>query len=226
MSAMGGMPVQVFPTGGMPRGGPPQPPPPPPPQQQHLLNGNKAATNASDRGKSPQKFEPPPFGCRPEIKIPPNPMATLRPVPKPKPKDDFWVEEYRKERSKSPMVQEEGGHSSETPTAPAAHESAPASSASSSMSPIPTPVLQQSHVQRPVVESERIDTISEAVVSTSIINRCPIPPSSPPPFSPQTCSCFSASSTATGSGIAKVRPVPETGNQRETRVPHAEQPTE
>lgn len=184
--------MQVFPTGGMPRGGPPQPPPPPPPQQQHLLNGNKAATNASDRGKSPQKFEPPPFGCRPEIKIPPNPMATLRPVPKPKPKDDFWVEEYRKERSKSPMVQEEGGHSSETPTAPAAHESAPASSASSSMSPIPTPVLQQSHVQRPVVESERIDTISEAVVSTSIINRCPIPPSSPPflahkpaPASPQ-----------------------------------------
>lgn len=31
-------------------------------------------------------------------------MATLRPVPKPKPKDDFWVEEYRKERSKSPLV--------------------------------------------------------------------------------------------------------------------------
>lgn len=31
-------------------------------------------------------------------------MAALKKVPTPKPKDDFWVEEYRKERSKSPMV--------------------------------------------------------------------------------------------------------------------------
>lgn len=130
-----GMPVQVFPTG-MPK------PPPPPPPQQKLLNGNKAPTNP-DR-KSPQTFEPPPFGCRPEIKIPPNPMATLRPVPKPKPKDDFWVEEYRKERSKSPLVQE--GDST------TANQSAHASS-----SPIPTPPLSNSsvQVQRPSSSSER-----------------------------------------------------------------------
>lgn len=30
-------------------------------------------------------------------------MAALRKVAQPKPKDDFWVEEYRRERSKSPM---------------------------------------------------------------------------------------------------------------------------
>lgn len=42
---------------------------------------------------------------RPEIKIPPNPMAALRKVPAPKPKEVDWSEEFRKERSrsKSPM---------------------------------------------------------------------------------------------------------------------------
>lgn len=142
--------------------------PPPPPPQQKLLNGNKGPS--VERQKSPASFEPPPFGCRPEIKIPPNPMASLRPVPKPKPKDDFWVEEYRKERSKSPMVQEGEGGSCAAP----AHESAnsnctttttsSASPSSSSVSPnqTPTPAQQQSHshVQsRPVVECERLKPV-------------------------------------------------------------------
>lgn len=43
------------------------------------------------------------MGCRPEIKIPPNPMAALKKVPPPKPKEVDWNEEFRKERSKSPM---------------------------------------------------------------------------------------------------------------------------
>lgn len=30
-------------------------------------------------------------------------MASLRKVPKVEPKNDFWIEEYRKERSKSPL---------------------------------------------------------------------------------------------------------------------------
>lgn len=164
-----GMPVQVFPSGGQPKA--PPPPPPPQQQQQKLLNGNKAPTNG-DR-KSPQTFEPPPFGCRPEIKIPPNPMAILRPVPKPKPKDDFWVEEYRKERSKSPMVQGETGSEA------TAHESAtpPQSSVSPTQtqtSPPPPPTqapapaqaqqafVQQSQVARPVIECEPTTRFTEA----------------------------------------------------------------
>lgn len=93
-----GMPVQVFPTG-------PPPPPPVPNKAQLSAPTNNANRSPSPSRKSPQpqSFEPPPLGCRPEIKIPPNPMATLRKVPTPKPKDDFWVEEYKRERSKSPM---------------------------------------------------------------------------------------------------------------------------
>lgn len=92
------MPVQVYPSG---------PPPPPPAPSKSQLN----ATNASNANRSPslprktnQTFEPPPMGFRPEIKIPANPMAALRKVPTPKEKNDYWVEEYRKDRSKSPMV--------------------------------------------------------------------------------------------------------------------------
>lgn len=143
--------------------------PPPPPPQQKLLNGNKAPTSNGVERKSPQSFEPPPFGFRPEIKIPSNPMAALRPVPKPKPKDDFWVEEYRKERSKSPMVQE--GERTEAP----AHQSA-MSPAPASVSPIqttPTPPTNttasaqlnnnNTFVERPVVECERIDRSLETL---------------------------------------------------------------
>lgn len=57
----------------------------------------------SRKSPQPQTFEPPPLGCRPEIKIPPNPMANLRKVAPPKPKEVDWCEEFRKERSKSPM---------------------------------------------------------------------------------------------------------------------------
>lgn len=94
------MPVQVFPTG------PPAPPPPPPKQLPNDVSKNTNGTQRTE--KTPVKnFEPPPMGFRPEIKIPPNPMATLKPAPKPQIKNDFWVEEYKKERSKSPLIQKE-----------------------------------------------------------------------------------------------------------------------
>lgn len=102
-----GMPVQVFPTG------PPAPPPPPPKNQ--LLpnsNGNNGGSRSPADRRSPasQSFEPPPMGFRPEIKIPPNPMARLKPTPKAEPKGEFWKDEYIKERSKSPMnVSSNGG---------------------------------------------------------------------------------------------------------------------
>lgn len=97
-TATHGMPVQVFPTG-------PPPPPPIPSKSQLSAPTNNANRSPSPTRKSPQpqNFEPPPLGCRPEIKIPSNPMATLRKVPTPKAKDDFWVEEYKRERSKSPL---------------------------------------------------------------------------------------------------------------------------
>lgn len=91
------MPVQVFPQG-------PPPPPPAPSKQMQLnaANGNKSPS-MQRKSPQPQTFEPPPFGFRPEIKIPPNPMAGLRKVAPPKPKEIDWSEEFRKERSKSPM---------------------------------------------------------------------------------------------------------------------------
>jgi len=88
----GGMPFQVLP-----------PPPPPPPAQQPTTpktptsNGNSAPRNHNQ----PRHFEPPPMGFRPEIKIPQNPMANLKPTPRPQPQDDFWVEEYKQEKAAS-----------------------------------------------------------------------------------------------------------------------------
>lgn len=101
-----GMPFQVFPTPP-----PPQPQPkanggiPPPPPPANLSAPSKPAGNNNRKSPTPQSFEPPPMGFRPEIKIPTNPMAALKKVPKPQEKNDFWVEEYKKERSKSPMVE-------------------------------------------------------------------------------------------------------------------------
>uniref|UniRef100_A0A336MSD8 CSON005970 protein n=1 Tax=Culicoides sonorensis TaxID=179676 RepID=A0A336MSD8_CULSO len=97
-----GMPFQVFPTG------PPAPPPPPtrqppPQQQQHQENG----TQNGNRQKSPkpqQHFEPPPMGFRPEIKIPQNPMANLKPTPRPQQNDDFWIEEYKSDKAAEPVL--------------------------------------------------------------------------------------------------------------------------
>lgn len=102
MASSVGMPVQVFPTG---------PPPPPPAPAKSQLAPQSAGALRPSPARSPQSFEPPPMGCRPEIKIPPNPIASLRKVPKVEPKNDFWVEEYRKERSKSPMVSADGAPS-------------------------------------------------------------------------------------------------------------------
>ncbi|EAA10227.4 AGAP008812-PA [Anopheles gambiae str. PEST] len=108
----------VFPTG------PPAPPPPPPPTAGRVLpsnGGNRSipppppppgpaqpTASSSDARKSPrpQSFEPPPMGMRPEIRIPPNPMAALRKAPRPQPKNDFWIEEYRREKQQDERPQQ------------------------------------------------------------------------------------------------------------------------
>ncbi|XP_069963289.1 uncharacterized protein [Bactrocera oleae] len=119
-----GMPFQVLPpppppapTGvaGKKLNGTSAPPPPPPPSSSNTLappqNGGgpgsaPGSPNAQRKSPTPQRFEPPPLGFRPEIKIPPNPMAALRKVPPPVEKNNFWKDEYVRDRSKSPMVGE------------------------------------------------------------------------------------------------------------------------
>lgn len=88
------MPVQVFPKG---------PPPPPPVPQKSQLNAPPA--NGTRSPSLPRKSPQPQAFERPDMAniIPTNPMATLKKVGEPKPKNDFWVEEYKRERSKSPM---------------------------------------------------------------------------------------------------------------------------
>ncbi|KAI8121226.1 hypothetical protein CVS40_7649 [Lucilia cuprina] len=124
-----GMPFQVLPPPPPPapgknfNGGSAPAPPPPPPSSSNFSNtgtlapptngggagaGRGSAPNSPSmprKSPTPQRFEPPPMGFRPEIKIPPNPMAALRKVPPPVEKNTFWKDEYVKERSKSPMVE-------------------------------------------------------------------------------------------------------------------------
>ncbi|XP_050320681.1 protein piccolo isoform X4 [Bactrocera neohumeralis] len=119
-----GMPFQVLPpppppapigVAGKKLNGTSAPPPPPPPSSSNTLappqNGGgpgsaPGSPNAQRKSPTPQRFEPPPLGFRPEIKIPPNPMAALRKVPPPVEKNTFWKDEYVRDRSKSPMVGE------------------------------------------------------------------------------------------------------------------------
>ncbi|XP_061400913.1 mucin-2 [Musca vetustissima] len=122
-----GMPFQVLPPTPQPGAGKnlnggcgPAPPPPPPPTSFSNTNNTTASLapqmngqNGAARGSSPsspnmqrkippappsQRFEPPPLGFRPEIKIPPNPMAALRKVPPPVEKNTFWKDEYLKNK--------------------------------------------------------------------------------------------------------------------------------
>uniref|UniRef100_A0A1I8MFX5 Protein piccolo n=1 Tax=Musca domestica TaxID=7370 RepID=A0A1I8MFX5_MUSDO len=106
--------------------GPAPPPPPPPTSFSNMSNTTAAAATLAPhmngggvnggRGSAPnspnmqrkippappsQRFEPPPLGFRPEIKIPPNPMAALRKVPPPVEKNTFWKDEYLKNKGGS-----------------------------------------------------------------------------------------------------------------------------
>ena len=89
------------------------PPPPPPPSMGSLAmgmpfqvfpSGPPVKKNQQSNGSvknSPQTFAPPPMALRPEIKIPVNPMAALKPTPRPQPKNDYWVQEYVEEKMDS-----------------------------------------------------------------------------------------------------------------------------
>jgi hypothetical protein len=89
---MMGVPFQVFPAG--------PPAPPPLPHKQPAPSRDVSSQNgARRRSPQPQNFEPPPMGCRPEIKIPQNPMAALKPTPRPQISDDYWIDEYKNDKA-------------------------------------------------------------------------------------------------------------------------------
>jgi hypothetical protein len=47
------------------------------------------------------------MACRPEIKIPENPMAILKKVPRPQQKDDYWIQEYVENSARNSAPNEE-----------------------------------------------------------------------------------------------------------------------
>lgn len=120
-SLAAGKSLSCTPTVSQPPPTAPVPPPPPPsslntqslPNQGSMMSGTATGTN---RASPAQRFEPPPIGFRPEIKIPSNPMAGLRKITPPVEKNSFWKEEYVKDRSKSPMINDQQERSAETNT--------------------------------------------------------------------------------------------------------------
>ena len=156
------------------------PPPPPPPmgqisqmpfqvlpslpakaanQQQQKLSPTQ--TNGNVR-KSPQTFEsnaPPPMGCRPQIKIPENPMATLRKVPRPQQRDNYWVEEF---------INESPRHSENEETIQQQIAASPIFQQQQQRNEyVPSPILQASPVVKPATPVN--------VPSTPLYAQSPIP---------------------------------------------------
>lgn len=171
-----GMPFQVFPTG-------------PPVKSSQQLSAPQ--TNGNNR-KSPQSFEPPPMGCRPEIKIPPNPMANLRPAPRPQVKGDFWVQEYvqdktrnsipsedetRQQFASSPIVQQYQQQQPSMATPPPMKQ----------MSPVrfeqrtPSPPDQRNFAPIRNIKLEDVRTASPVHRSSPVMSQSPVPSSLPSP---------------------------------------------
>lgn len=119
---------------------PPPPPPPPVPQMGAAAMGmpfqvfptGPAQTNGNNVAKKPQSFAPPPMGFRPEIKIPENPMAGLRPAPRPQPKGEYWADEYVQEKARDSISNEDD-----------ARQQFAQVSSSVRQQPPPTPPVQQ-----------------------------------------------------------------------------------
>lgn len=164
-----------------PTGVPPPPPPPmigassmgmpfqvlPPATQ---LKTPAAQTNGAR--KSPN-CEPLSLGFRPEIKIPDNPMANLRPSPRPNQKPEYWVEEYRREKSKSPIPPEESSLT---------QQCSPTIYIPRSQSPIilrdPSATMRQESIQSPSPPRQQMNRTPPVLVQS------PVPLNLPPPITP------------------------------------------
>lgn len=208
-----GMPFQVFPTG------PPAPPPPPPPNAGKKpaigqTNGNSTLAPppppppvppVEKKIQNPQTFEPPPMGCRPEIKIPPNPMANLRKSPRPQPKNDFWIEEYRNERRNdlpNPVQQLPVYNTKEADEEVAKNthnrtNQLTAGNGSPNRSPSP------SNLTKPLENGSHVSSIK----TPPVYSQSPVPPNLPPPITPtklsQPPSSLSINSTANSQQLNK-----------------------
>jgi hypothetical protein len=160
-----GMPFQVFPTG---------PPPPPPMKNQQL---HTPQTNGNATRKSPQHYEPPPMGCRPEIKIPENPMAALKKVPKPQPRDDYWIQEYVQDKGRNSIPSEEDFRQSISSPVMQQYQQQP--------EPVftpPTPIAQQKPVftpPPPIVQPKPASPIIAMAPQYVPQRRSPSPPPQP-----------------------------------------------
>lgn len=129
-----GMPFQVLPPGGLP------------------VKNNKQLSppqnNGTSNRKSPASFDPPPMGCRPEIKIPPNPMSLLKQTPRPQPKDDFWVQEYVQEKRESSDPKEDEPRRVMSP--PVSYQSQQQMPQYSQPSPVSSPQMKIQTPQSPM----------------------------------------------------------------------------
>jgi hypothetical protein len=177
-----GMPFQVFPTGPAVKN-----------NQQQL---SAPQTNGNQNRKSPQSFEPPPMGCRPEIKIPANPMAILRSAPRPQVKGDFWVQEYVQEKARNSIPSEDEirqqialsmqpQQQSNIPTPPpqAAKQMSPIRYAQRSPSPCEE---QKDYGQIRNIKLEDVRTASpiQGNRSPPVMSQSPVPSSLPSPITP------------------------------------------
>nr|XP_029724901.1 uncharacterized protein LOC109621263 isoform X3 [Aedes albopictus] len=201
-----GMPFQVFPSG------PPAPPPPPPPSvakkpAQGHTNGNSAPAPppppppvlpVERKTPVPQSFEPPPMGCRPEIKIPPNPMSNLRKAPRPQPKNDFWIEEYRNERRNDMPnpVQQMPVYSTREADEEVAKNTHIRTDQLNVQNDSPNRSPSPSNLTKPLENGSQVSSIK----TPPVYSQSPVPPNLPPPITPtklsQPPSTLSINSTA------------------------------
>uniref|UniRef100_A0AAG5DSP6 Uncharacterized protein n=1 Tax=Anopheles atroparvus TaxID=41427 RepID=A0AAG5DSP6_ANOAO len=215
-----GMPFQVFPTG------PPAPPPPPPPTGRVVPGANGAGSNRPmpppppapapaevRKSPRPQVFEPPPMGMRPEIKIPSNPMSSLRKAPRPQPKNDFWIEEYRRER------QQDAGPQIPRPVPPPSYSytnrdlddevAKNTFNRTDELTVLGDPLAQKrSPSPSNLTKPRENGSASSSIKTPPVYGQSPVPPNLPPPITPIKVSTTNTSSPNTKPSPPPVRPKP------------------
>jgi hypothetical protein len=177
------------------------PPPPPIPapiisKPEQLTPKDPSQMNGGSKSQENTKsFEPPPMGCRPEIKIPPNPIAGLRKSPRPQPKDDYWIEEYRQEKG----VDAEPVYRSPAPMSPPTEPKYVALQQQQVSSPVreyapmspPAQMSPKSPMSPPIPPPMPQSMINQSMRSESPVRNTPphltmspIPSNLPPPINP------------------------------------------
>lgn len=172
---------------------PPPPPPPPkanPPLPNQLTPNNPPHVNGGSKSQeNNESFEPPPMGCRPEIKIPPNPIAGLKRSPRPQPKDDYWIEEYRQEKGTGPQPVYSRSPAPMSPTEPRYMEqqqqqSIQVSSPVKANPPMSPPAPPPMPMSPPMPAAVTMRSESPVRYTPPHLSMSPIPSNLPPPINP------------------------------------------